>query len=76
MSRSIPKTARILCPIWNGLSRLRTGGGALDDYPSDNAMIVGTLLYALIFPKRHALTANLSRLPAAEQDLVHDFVAH
>jgi hypothetical protein len=66
MSRSIPKTNGIPRPVWNRLSRLRGRVGALDDYPGDNAMMVGTLLYALIFPESIDISPQSWRFLAAQ----------
>lgn len=70
--RSVPKTAKIPAPIWEALRELRRG--VLKDYPSDNAALVGILVYVVTFPIPHKLTAALARRPADEQDLVHDFL--
>lgn len=48
--------------------------GTLGEYPSRNAMHVGLMLYAAIFPKVHRLTVGIAKLPASDQDAIHDFV--
>lgn len=48
--------------------------GALGEYPSRNSMLVGLMLYAAIFPKVHRLTVGIAKLPASDQDAIHDFV--
>lgn len=76
MARSLTKTVRVPCPIWDALVAMRQPGGPLDEYPSDNAMLTGILLYTVLFPKRHELTMELARLSTGEQDVLHDYAHH
>jgi hypothetical protein len=68
MARSAQKTIKIPQDVWDAVKHLRKPGGAMHGYPSDSAAIVGTLLYAAIFPKPHRLTMALAKL------LVHRFI--
>jgi hypothetical protein len=51
MPRSTQKTIEIPQDVWDAVKLLRKPGGPMHGYPSDSAAIVGTLLYAAIFPK-------------------------
>lgn len=72
--RSAHKTFKIPVPLGEGFDLLRQPGQPLDDYPSNNAAIVGLMAYAIAFPRRHQLTAGLAKMHPSDQDLVHDFL--
>lgn len=73
--RSAPRTVKIPVPLLDAIEHLRQSGQPLADYPSTNAALVGLLRYAIAFPKPHALTAGIARMPAADQDRIDDLLA-
>lgn len=77
MARSRTVTVKVPQPIAEALQLLHDRG-AFGKYPSRNALLVGLLTYAAVFPVHHALTAELARLlarlPESEQDAAHDLI--
>lgn len=73
MARSRTVTIKVPQPVADALEALHAKG-AFGRYPSRNALSVGLLTYAAIFPVEHTLTAEIARLPNAEQDAIHDLI--
>jgi len=73
MPRSRTVTLKVPQAIADALEALHERG-AFGCYPSRNALLVGLLTYAAVFPVVHALTAELARLPESDQDAVHDLI--
>lgn len=72
--RSRPKSVRIPVALLDALTILRRPGGPFDEYGNDNAALVGLVLYAVTFPRRHTLTAAIAKMPPQDQNAIHDFL--
>lgn len=73
MARSKTVTSKVPQPIEDALD-LHMQAGRFGSYANKNQLAVGLKVYAAIFPRVHTLTAEIARLPAAEQDAIHDLV--
>lgn len=75
MARSKKKSVAIPHAILEGLEIQRLGeGGALRNYPSENAVWVGLGRYQLISGKGHPITEAIAALPPEDQDAIDDFL--
>ncbi len=74
--RSASKSFKIPVPLLESVEHLRQPGKPLAEYPSTNAFVIGLIAYAVAFQRPHGLTAALARLPASDQDIVHDFLLY
>lgn len=44
------------------------------DYSSENAAVIGLMVYQLIVGKSHPLTSAILHMPPADQDCIYDFL--
>jgi hypothetical protein len=73
MARSRTVTIKVPQPVLDALEAHHLGA-TFGNYPSRNALLVGVLTYAALFPVPHTLTAAIARLPESDQDKIHDLI--
>ena len=75
MARSKPITIKVPQAVADAVEA-HLKANTFGRYPSRNALLVGIITYAALFPVAHTVTAAIARLPEEDQDKIHDLILH